>query len=191
MRAAHALDEAIALRLARKEENLAADYIAIGRGLVEMQSTRGFKLVEYPTFEGYLKAKPTFGRTYYSYLIKLGRARDLELYLPSGIGGAQLVEYSKATDFPDKIGALIAETWSKLAGLTVRDLATNLNFHISEHSEVYRKPGRDQTVRKRPGIVARISKLLGKLGPDERCRLVDAIDEVLGPYRVGSEATRG
>jgi hypothetical protein len=119
VRAALALDEAIAARLARKERDLAADYLAIGRGLVEMQATQGFRLVGYSTFEGYLKSRPAFGRTYFSYLIRLGRARGLEGSLPAGIGVAQLVEYAKATDFPDRIVQLLAETWDQLGGLTV------------------------------------------------------------------------
>ena len=181
-RAALALDRAIGARLARKEQNLAADYLAVGRGLAEMQATRGFRLVGYPTFEGYLKARPAFGRTYYSYLIKLGRARGLEP-LPPGIGGAQLVEYAKATDYPDLVGWLIGETWDDVRGLTVRRMAAALRAHSEERRDVYRRPGRDAGARRRPGIVGRLAKLLDKLGPDERAQLIGALDEVLEAHR--------
>ena len=183
-RAALALDRAIGARLARKEQNLATDYLAVGRGLAEMQATRGFRLVGHPTFEGYLRARPTFGRTYYSYLIKLGRAGGLEP-LPQGIGGAQLVEYAKATDYPDLVGRLIGETWDDVRGLTVRRMAAAGRAHADERREVYGRPGRDAGVRKRPGIVGRLARLLDKLGPEERGQLIDALDEALAAHRRG------
>lgn len=191
VRAALALDEAIAARLARKERDLAADYLAVGRGLVEMQATRGFRLVGHATFEGYLKSRPAFGRTYFSYLIRLGRARDLEGCLPASIGGAQLVEYAKATDFPDRIGQLVAETWDQVGGLTVRRMAAALRAHVAERRETYRKPGWGGGARKRPGIVRRVAKLLDKLGPEERQLLVEALDEVLAAHRAGAPSPPG
>lgn len=191
VRAALALDEAIAARLARKERDLAADYLAIGRGLVEMQVTQGFRLVGYSTFEGYLRSRPAFGRTYLSYLIRLGRARNLEGCLPAGIGGAQLVEYAKATDFPDRIGQLMAETWDQVGGLTVRRMAAVLRAYIAERRETYRKPGWDAGAKKRPGIVRRVAKLLDKLGPEERQLLVDALDDVLSAHRATPQPESG
>jgi hypothetical protein len=182
VRAAIALDGAIAERLARKERNLAADYLAVGRGLVEMQNTRSFRHVGYPTFEGYLAARPAFGRTYYSYLIRLGRARDLEP-LPPGIGGAQLVEYAKATDYPELVGRLIGETWDDLRGHTIRRMAAALRLHVEAQGQVYRRPGRGSTAWRRPGIVHRVATLLDRLGPEERGLMLEALDEVLAGHR--------
>lgn len=140
------LDERINVKLERMGQQLAQALVELGADLARMKISRGYFQLGYRSWETYLETKRTYGRTYLSYILKLGQAGDLATCLELGMSGAQLVEYAKHCDFPAKLPQLIEATWEEVSGKSVRESRVFLNEYVQEHHEDYKKPGRREVL---------------------------------------------
>lgn len=102
-----------------------------------------------PTWEKYLATKQQYGRTFLSYILKLGHAGDIEHQVARGISGSQLVEFAKACGYPEKISPLIEAKWEDVGHLSVRKMREALREHVAEHHDDFRKPGKPRWTRSR------------------------------------------
>lgn len=142
MNAAHAadLDARIDERLERMGKTLARALFELGCDLSRMKASRGYLRLGYKSWEGYLESKRAYGRTYLSYVLKLGQAEDLEPCLSLGMRGAQLVEFAKHTDFPKKLPQLIEATWPEVQAKSIRQMRDFLDDFVQAHRDEYKKP---------------------------------------------------
>lgn len=133
------LDRAIDGKLASVSGLLAKSLLEVGVMLNEMQTSKSYQALGFPRWESYLKSKRQYGRTYLSYLLKLGKAGDLSRALKMGLGGTQLIEYAKATDLPEKIQQFVDATWDSVKDAPTRDLQARLRQYVGDHFEEYKK----------------------------------------------------
>lgn len=122
LEAARDMDRRVDEGLARLGIDLARSYLELGQHLCTIYQTRGYKLLGYERWEDYLASKRTYGRTYLSYILRLGQAGNLDRYVEAGLGASQLIEYAKAARDPLEIPALIDETWPLVQGRSIREM---------------------------------------------------------------------
>jgi hypothetical protein len=101
-------------------------YVGLGRHLAKLHAGRGYRQLGHTTWKAYLQSKPDFGMTYLSYMVKLGEAAEIEKldisqFRDEGLTGSQLLEYAKATDYPNYILDLIQMTWADVKGKSVAE----------------------------------------------------------------------
>jgi hypothetical protein len=131
-------------------------YLALGSCLAKLHAGRGYKALGFPYWKDYLAAKPDFGRTYLSFILKVGEAKELgklaiEPYVAEGLNGTQLLTYAQMTDQPDKIQDLIAATWPDIKGKGVREAEKSLRAYVDAHWETYRKRPKPEPGPAHPG----------------------------------------
>lgn len=145
---AHTLDASINEKIRTSQEHLAVAYLDLAASLREMNETKGYLHLRAPDgtyfskWEDYLSSKNEFGRTYLSYLYKLGQAGDLQKYLEQGITASKFIEFAKRTDFPEKIPQLIEATWEEVKDKPVRETAKMLDQYVDAHRDEFKKPKR-------------------------------------------------
>lgn len=145
------MDSTINAKLRENSEHLARAYLELADLLRSMSETGGYKLLGYDKWENYLATKSEFGRTYLSYLYKLGLAGDLRPYLDQGISASKFIEFAKRTDYPEKIPQLIEATWEEVRDKSVRETGKVLDGYVASHQEEYRRP-RKRTGAGRPKL---------------------------------------
>jgi hypothetical protein len=119
-------------------------YLALGRCLAKLHAGRGYKALGFQHWKDYLATKPDFGRTYMSFILKVGEAAEqghlaLDPFMAEGLNGTLLLTYAQMTDQPDKIQDLIAATWPEIKGKGIRDAEKALRAYVDAHWETYRK----------------------------------------------------
>jgi hypothetical protein len=140
---AKALDASVDTLIATHAKASVELYVGLGRQLAKIHAGRGYRQLGFPTWKAYLAAKPDFGQTYLSYMVKLGEAAemdllDLEPYRSEGLTGSQLLEYAKATDYPKTIIDLIDMTWPDVKGKSVADAQKVIRQWVDAHWETYK-----------------------------------------------------
>jgi hypothetical protein len=135
------LDKKIDAQIKGLGDQLAKAYLAVGAFLKEMRDTEGYAHLGHETWEAYLDSKKEYGRTYLSYLYKLGQATGLDAFLAQGMSGTKLIEFAKRTDFPEKIPQLIEATWEEVKDAPVRETAIRLGRFVAEHPEFKKVKG--------------------------------------------------
>jgi hypothetical protein len=138
---AKTLDEAIDNRIKSANDSLVQHYLALADDLQRMQVTKGFEYLGFKTWVAYLASKNDFGKSYLSYLLKLAKAgrANLEPLMRPGMSATKLIAYAKATDFPEKIPALIEATWASVEALSVRETSRVVLAYAEGHSDEFRK----------------------------------------------------
>lgn len=143
---ARSLDQQIDDKIRGVSEQLALAYLEVAAALKKMRDSKGYTYLGHATWEKYLESKKEFGRSYLSYLYKLGQAGDLKGHLEEkGIPGTKLIEYVKRTDYPEKLPQLIEATWEEVKDVPVRQMGVQLNKYIEKHAKEYKKPKSGKT----------------------------------------------
>jgi hypothetical protein len=165
---AEALDAEINAKIAECSEQLARVYLELGRSLVLMRDSKGFKALGFPKWENYLDSKRDFGRTYLSYLYKLGKAGELEQYLDQGMSATKLIEFAKKTT-PEKVGILIEATWEEVKERSVKDTDKFLSEWVAKHQKEFgRAKTGSKAGRKKLTLVQRFDSQYKKLSTKDR-----------------------
>ncbi|MBO9541104.1 hypothetical protein J7643_10995 [bacterium] len=169
METAKELDANISAKIKECSDHLARAYLELGKALSEMNETKGYIHLGFLKWEAYLESKKEFGRTYLSYLYKLGQAGNLERFLDIGIPASKFIEFAKKTEKPEKISQLIEETWESVKDKSVRDTAKFLGEYVSQKPEHFKKP-KATTKAGRPKLSwkDRFTKEYSKLSPAEQ-----------------------
>ena len=136
------LDGKIDAQIKGLGDQLAKAYLAVGAFLKEMRDTGGYAHLGHETWEAYLDSKKEYGRTYLSYLYKLGQATGLDAFVGQGMSGTKLIEFAKRTDYPGMIPRLIEATWEEVKDSPVRETAVRLGKFVAEHPEFRRERGK-------------------------------------------------
>ena len=176
---ARELDARINAGLRKLSDALAESYVTIAANLREMYESRAYHHLGVATWEDYLRTKQAFGRTYLSFLLKIGQAGDLTGYLKDGIGASQLVEYARATNYPARIPDLLQQTWPRFKGCSIRELRQCLRGFVQEHQEVFKRPG---TKIRKSGVapwLVRIRSELQARGPAEKAMLLEELRKLV------------
>lgn len=181
---AEELDKEIDRKLIETGSRLAISLLALGKDLAAMHASKGYQRLGYRLWEHYLESKRQYGRTYLSYLLRLGQAGELAEVQAFGLSGSQLIEYAKHTDLPAKIPQLIRETWSEVEGTSVRAMGRHLREYVDERSDEFRKRPRPILAPRRARQwVHRIKKQLEKLEPHEQSEYLLELEQLIREYR--------
>lgn len=151
---AAALDGRIDDHLKRTANQLARAHLDLAALLKQMHDTQGYRFLAAQRFDSwgdYLDSKQAYGRTYLSYLMKLGRAGDLARYVDAGISGSMLIEVAKHTDYPERIPELLDEASIALTAVSVRHAARLFKELVTANPERYKRP-RQSGRRGRPRL---------------------------------------
>lgn len=141
---ASGLDHEIDRHIATHGRQSVELYVALGRCLAKLHAGRGYKALGFKHWKDYLAAKPDFGRTYLTYILKIGEAAELghlelDALVADGLNGSMLLTYAQMTDQPDKIQDLMAATWHDLKRKGVREAEKSLREYVDAHWSTYRK----------------------------------------------------
>jgi hypothetical protein len=153
---ARALDATINEKIRSCNEKLAVAYLDLAGALKEMNETRGYLLLvdeqgkPFQNWEAYLASKREFGRTYLSYLFKLGRAGDLKQYLDKGMAASVFIEYAKKVDYPEKIPQVIEATVNEVKDLPVRKAAEVIGQYVAEHKDEFKRERKKTGAGRKP-----------------------------------------
>lgn len=187
------LDAQISLVLRQLNRQTGDDLLYLGQLLVRMQAFRGYRQLGIQSWEAYLVQKGDYKRTYLSYIVRIGRAPGLEAVVPEEMGGSQLIEYARATRFPEKIPDLVAATWSKFKRLPIRELSKQLQAYVAEHAVEYRGQSR-QSPADRSSIQRHVLAIERRYrsfeNPEERLHFLSALEEFLDARRDELSAPR-
>jgi hypothetical protein len=118
-------------------------FVGLGRSLAKIHAGRGYRPLGFPSWKAYLATKPDFGQTYLSYMVKLGEAAELGVLdiarqRDEGLTGSQLLEYGKATDFPNRIQDLIDMTWADVKGKSLNDAQKAIRQYVEANWQTYK-----------------------------------------------------
>lgn len=128
--AAEALDAQINQKIADCTGKLVRAYLDLAISLKQMRDTAGYKHLQFTSWEEYLESKREFGRTYLSYLYKLGQVEDLHQYADKGLSASQLIECAKVAS-RNEIAGLLATTVEAIKGKTVKQTREILREHVA------------------------------------------------------------
>jgi hypothetical protein len=148
--AAEILDASINEQIKSCSQALASAYFKLAKSLQEMKKGKGYRQLGKGSWEEYLQSKSEFGRTYLSYMLKIGRVGDttpLEGFVQQGLTATQLIEYVKATDYPEKLPEVIEATWEEVKGKSVTETRQALKKHIENNIAEFKKPKRSRAVK--------------------------------------------
>lgn len=190
LRIAEELDQEINRKLIDTGNRLAVALLSLGKDLAVMHASKGYKSLGYRLWEHYLESKRQYGRTYLSYLLRLGQAGELPEAQAFGLSGSQLVEYAKHTDVPSKIPQLIRETWHEVEGASVRAMGRYIREYVDERSDEFRKRPRPILAPRRARQwIHRIKKQLEKLEVHEQSEYLTELEQLLREQksRIGVE----
>lgn len=128
----------------REVSSLAQQHLELAALLREMQETKGYRELDFNTWEEYLRSLG-LGRTFLSLLLKLGRAGDLDRFVDQGMGASMIIEYAKHVGVPQKIPAAIEATFQKVVNLPVREASKEIAMFVAEHAEDFKRPRKTRT----------------------------------------------
>lgn len=130
--AARALDAQINKKIADCSGKLVRAYLDLAKSLKQMRDSEGYTHldIEFKSWEEYLESKREFGRTYLSYLYKLGQVEDLQQYADKGLSASQFIECAKVAS-GNEIAGLLAETADAIKDKTVKQTREHLREHVA------------------------------------------------------------
>lgn len=181
---ARRLDASINERIRKASEDLAQTYLEVGALLKRMRESEGFLKLGFEKWEHYLDSKTEFGRSYLSYLYKIGSAGDLKAFLERGMSGSKLIEFAKRTDFPEKIPQLIEATWEEVRDKSARETRVVLDNFVREHEAEYRREKPKKVGRPRLTVKNRLEKEYRALPESERSAFISLIKEFVREQKV-------
>lgn len=175
------LDQAIDQNIHKLGSQMAETYLTIGQQLKEMKNTEGWKFLGkgYDSWSEYLNSKTTYGKTYMSYLLRLGMADQKKLaeQLEKGLTGTHLIEYAKATTKPDKIPTLIEKTWGKISDQPTRDGAKVIKAYVAKNKTLFKDGGKGGG-RPKASLEQKVRTFLAKLEEGEQMRVALMLNNV-------------
>lgn len=180
-------------------EQLRRSYLDTGHRLARMKETRGFAALGYRRWGDYLDSKERYRRTFLSYLLKLGRAGDPQVFIDNEMPPAAVIQYISQVDYPEKVHALIAATWDEVKDLPAKAVGRRIKQYVEVHAAEYKKP-RKRRVLAPPQPEAEAPHLMvtapsvsdelpvpnltgGPLPPDWECRFEALYRELPEPER--------
>lgn len=180
------LDTDIDRKLTMLGMSLTWALLELARSLNEMYESQGYMLLGYSRWERYLASKRDYSRSYLSYLLKIGRAFATQEALPAEIGGSQLIEYAKATDFPERIPQLIEATWPHAKAMSVREMRSYLTEYIDTRRADFKRAKSPSTrrARQKPTWLTQLQRTFDRLQPAERMEFVGQLEDLLRDCKV-------
>ena len=174
-----ALDQQIDTQIGAATQQTLASYLALGSLLKNMHDGEGYRALHFKTWRDYCESKHEFGLTYMTMITKLGQAGITDLSAYPGITATVLIEYARATDYPEKLTALMQATWNDVKGMTVRDTTAHLRSVVQANWSTYKKRHQGAAEHVHKDWVGRLHKEMAGLTGDDLAGFLAAMQTVL------------
>lgn len=126
-------------------DRLLRHYLEAGHRLARMQETKAYTALGYHTLKDYLASKKRFGRTYWSFLLKVGKGGDPQRFIELGMHPGVLIEYARLIGRPEKLHELVDATWGDVKDLPPKEAGKTLKQFLEIHGEEFSKPRKRRT----------------------------------------------